>query len=670
MEYAIQILRRRPSTAFHPETCMSDRPLDLICLGRAAVDLYAQQFGSRLEDVSSFAKYLGGSSANCAYGGARLGLRTAMLARVGNEQFGNFIREEMHRIGIDTSHLSVDRDRFTALAILGIKDRETFPLLFYRKDCADMAVSASDIDPEWIGSAAALAITGTHLSTEVTRGACRGALTAASQHGLKRILDIDYRPVLWGLAEPGDGATRYVDDESTTAHLQRWLADFDLIVGTEEEFHIAGGSTDTIAALKRVRELSNAVLVCKLGPLGCTIFPRAIGESLDDGVRVQGVEVEVLNVVGAGDAFMAGFLRGYLRGESWETCATYANACGALVVSRHGCSPAIPTETELFDYLDRSSHLARPDRDARLNDLHRKTTRYPADWGTIYGLAFDHRVQFFEMAAELGVETARLPVLKNLLVKAVERGMHKAGLDGQPSAVLCDDVIGQDALNAMTGRGWWIGRPVELSGAHSLQFQHGDDLGTQLRSWPAEHIIKCLAFYHPDDDIVRRLDQEAKLRQLAEARRASGHELLIELVPTRTLPCDDATMGRALQRLYHLGIRPDWWKLPPMSPASWENIRRVVERYDPYCRGVVLLGLDAPMDSVKAGFRDAIASGVCRGFTIGRTIFATPSREWLAGRIDDEILIDRVSGNYAELIAAWRQLAGEPVGLVAAETSA
>jgi 5-dehydro-2-deoxygluconokinase len=632
---------------------MPDHPLDLICLGRAAVDLYAQQIGSRLEDVSSFAKYLGGSSGNCAYGSARLGLKSAMLTRVGNEQFGNFVVEEFQRAGVDTSHMPVDRQRFTALAILALKDRDTFPLLFYRRDCADMAICAEDVDPDWIATSQALAITGTHLSTETTQGACRAALDAARQHGLKRILDIDYRPVLWGLAEIGDGETRYVDDAETTAHLQRWIGDFDLIVGTQEEFHIAGGTTDTMAALRTVRELSDAVLVCKLGALGCTIFDGPIGASVHDGVLVEGVAVEVLNVLGAGDAFIAGFLRGYLRGEPWATCATYANACGALVVSRHGCAPAMPSETELFDYLERRYDVARPDRDERLNDLHRKTTRYPVAWGPIYGLAFDHRRQFLDMAAEAGVDPDRLPWLKQLLAGAAELGMRQAGLDGPP-AVLCDDVYGADALAAMTGRGWWIARPVEQPGSRPLRFAHGDDIGSQLRHWPAEHIIKCLVFYHPDDDISLRLDQEARLRQLFEASRVSGHELLLEVIPPQAMNADDTTLARALARLYHLGIRPDWWKLPPMHDSAWTAIEDVIARHDLHCRGVVLLGLDAPMAEMKAGFETARRHAICRGFTVGRTLFGQPSRAWLAGQLDDAGLKAAVADNYAELITAWR----------------
>lgn len=115
------------------------RNLDIICVGRAAVDLYGQQIGARLEDMGSFAKYLGGSSGNIAYGTARLGLRSAMLTRVGDEHMGRFVREEFDAAGVDTSHVITDSERLTGLVILGIKDRDTFPLIFYRNDCADMA---------------------------------------------------------------------------------------------------------------------------------------------------------------------------------------------------------------------------------------------------------------------------------------------------------------------------------------------------------------------------------------------------------------------------------------------------------------------------------------------------------------------------------------------------
>ncbi|WP_042045046.1 PfkB family carbohydrate kinase, partial [Aeromonas simiae] len=159
------------------------KKLDLICLGRVAVDLYGQQIGARLEEMGSFAKYLGGSSGNVAFGTARLGLASAMLARVGDEHMGRFLREELTRVGCDTRYLITDREHLTALVLLGIKDQETFPLIFYRENCADMALTRDDIDEAYIASARCLAITGTHLSHPKTRDAVLTALGYARQHG-------------------------------------------------------------------------------------------------------------------------------------------------------------------------------------------------------------------------------------------------------------------------------------------------------------------------------------------------------------------------------------------------------------------------------------------------------------------------------------------------------
>lgn len=334
--------------------------LDVICIGRIAVDLYGQQIGARLEDMGTFAKYLGGSSGNVAYGTAIQGLKSGMLARVGDEHMGRFLREELQRVGADTEYLITDKTRLTGLVILGIKDQDTFPLVFYRDNCADMGLTPDDIKEEYITSSRAVAVTGTHLSHPDTRAAVLKALDIARRHGLRTALDIDYRPVLWGLTSLGDGETRYVESGHVTQQLQEVLHYFDLVVGTEEEFHIAGGSTDTLTALKNVRQASKATLVCKRGPMGCVVLEGEIPDSWQQTKLHSGVRVEVLNVLGAGDAFMSGLLRGWLNDESWEQACRYANACGALVVSRHGCAPAMPTRAELDDFLSRDKEVTRP----------------------------------------------------------------------------------------------------------------------------------------------------------------------------------------------------------------------------------------------------------------------------------------------------------------------
>src|SRR6185312_4994633 len=351
--------------------------LDLITIGRSSVDLYGEQVGGRLEDMASFAKYVGGSPTNTAVGAARLGLNAAVITRVGDDHFGRFIREALAREGVDVSAVPLDPARLTALAILGIRDRETFPLLFYRRDCADMALCEADIDEAFIASARAVLISGTHLSTPEVFAASLKAARLARAAGAKVVFDIDYRPVLWGLAPLDSGENRFVADAAVTARLREAAALCDLIVGTEEEFQILGGEADVEAALHAVRAETDALLVCKRGPLGCVAFEGPVGRGFADGVARSGVEIEVFNVLGAGDAFMAGFLAAWLRGKPVATACDYANACGALVVSRHGCAPAMPTARELDHFMTHGSPTSRLREDALLEHIHWATTRRP-----------------------------------------------------------------------------------------------------------------------------------------------------------------------------------------------------------------------------------------------------------------------------------------------------
>ncbi|HSD44126.1 MAG TPA: 5-dehydro-2-deoxygluconokinase, partial [Burkholderiales bacterium] len=628
-----------------------ERTFDVICVGRAAVDLYGEQVGGRLEDMLTFAKYLGGSPANTAVGCARLGLRPAMLTRVGDEHNGRFVRETLAAEGVDVSRVATDPQRLTALVFLGIRDRNTFPLVFYRENCADMAIAPEDFDAAFVASATGLLLSGTHLSTRRTYDACRAAMRFARAAGTRIVLDVDYRPVLWGLTGLGLGEQRFIASDRVSEHLQTVVGECDLIVGTEEEIHVAGGTTDTLAALRRLRELTAATLVLKRGPMGCVAFPGAIPASLDQGVVVAGFPVEVYNVLGAGDAFMAGFLRGWLRDEPLGRCAAYANACGALVVSRHGCAPAIPSWTELEHFLAHGSPTARLRKDAALERLHRVTTR-TRRWPSLAVLAFDHRAQLEALADEHGAPRERIRDFKRLVAEGAVRG---AG-DTPGAGVILDDRYGEDVLPALTGRGLWIARPVEVPGSRPLAFEAGDDLALALRTWPGEHVAKCLVSYHPDDAPELRRAQIARLAALQSACAATSRELLVEVLPPRELPADSSTTARSLAQLYEAGIRPDWWKLPPAADArAWAESTSVIERNDRHCRGVVMLGLEADEATLRAGFEVAAQFGICKGFAVGRSIFAAPARAWFAGKASDGEVVDEVAGRYARLIGMWQR---------------
>lgn len=632
-----------------------NRDIDLACLGRLAVDLYAQQWGSRLEDARSMAKYLGGSSANLAFGVARLGLRSAMISRVGNEQMGRFLTQTLADEGCDVSQVQVDPERLTALVLLGLKDRDTFPLLFVRENCADMAIDADQIDPTFFARCRALAITGTHLSTPVTRRAAQTALAHAKAHGVVRVLDIDYRPVLWGLTPRGAGENRYVADASVTAQLQTLLPEFELLVGTEEEFFIAGGVTDDlIASLRAVRALSAATLVVKRGALGCSVIEGEIPSHIDDAPTYRGERIEVMNVLGAGDAFLSGLLASLLQGKDWAESTKVANACGAIVVSRHACSVAMPTPAELAHWFS-GTRNPKVDADQQLAHLHRVSTARP-QWSEMCVMAFDHRSQFYDLARAANAPESRIPALKKLLVQAVEQVEQSSQLQGHTGVLIDGGDYGADALASATGRGWWVGRPVELPGSRPLRFDGTRSIGSALVGWPTEQVVKCLVHYHPDDAFELRLEQEQKVLELWEATRASGNELLLEIICPRAMMAvgtEDTAALRAVKRFYNLGVKPDWWKLAPMQERGWTALQTLIAERDPYCRGAVILGLNQPIAHLAASFRSA-TNPIVKGFMVGRTMWADASLRWLKEELDDAGLIQVVAHNFGVLVDAWR----------------
>lgn len=623
------------------------KSLDVITIGRASVDLYGAQVGGRLEDMGSFQKYIGGSPTNMAAGMARLGLKSALITRVGDEHMGRFIREELAREGVETGGIVTDPDRLTALVILGIRDEAHFPLIFYRENCADMALCEEDISEPFIASARAVIATGTHLSHPRTEAAVLKALGLARKHGGRTALDIDYRPNLWGLAGHGAGEARFISSAAVTARLQASLPLFDLIVGTEEEFHIAGGTTDTIAALRAVRALTPATLVCKRGPMGAAAFSGAIPESLDAGETGPGFPIEVFNVLGAGDGFMAGLTKGWLADAPWPTALTYANACGAFAVSRHGCAPAYPSWAELQFFLARGVQTPALRQDAALEQIHWSTTRRKV-WPEVRAFAFDHRAQLEVMP---GATPARIDAFKALCLEAT-----LAVADGRPGyGLLCDNRLGRTALHRAAGQGLWIARPVEWPGSRPLTLEPeiGPDYGG-LAEWPLEHVVKVLCFAHPGDAPEMQAAQEAVLLRLFHACRRNRLEMLLEIIPSKVGPTDDATTATLISRIYDIGIYPDWWKLEPMqTDQAWANTVAAITTRDPHTQGILVLGLGASEAELAASFQLAARHPLVKGFAVGRTIHADVGQEWMAGRLDDATAIATMAANYRRLCTLW-----------------
>lgn len=614
---------------------MTDQPvLDVIAIGRSSVDLYGQQIGGRLEDMASFSKAVGGCPANIAIGTARLGLRSGLITRVGDEHMGRFIREQMQREGVATEGIRTDPARLTALVLLGVSDDRTFPLIFVRENCADAALDESDIDEGFVASAAAIVVTGTHFAQPNTAAAQRRAIAIARAHGRKVVFDVDYRPNLWGLAGHGAGEERYVRSETVTAHLQAIVPSCDLIMGTEEELHIAGGSEDTLAALRAIRTLAPAALiVCKRGPMGCVAFPGAIPADIGDGVRGPGFPVEVYNVLGAGDAFMSGFLRGWLRGETLETTCAYANACGAFAVSRLLCSPESPTFAELEHFLAHGSPHRALRRDATLNHIHHATTRRPRP-ASLRLLSIDHGAADLEpVALQCGADPARIPAFKQLAVAAclaVAQGRDGFGM-------FLDSALGRQALFEAEAKGLWIAR----------QFPHDrlDAFAENPVEWPASHVVKLIANGRPD----ARTSLDMRLPQIAQVMAvclAGRRETMIE-----ALAPEGGSAAAMLERLYAVGLKPDHWLLEAQADApGWNSIGRVIARHDPRCRGVVVIAR-----SVEAAAEMTLAARhpFVIGCVGGRAVFREALSGWLSGGLEDHGAVALMQGRFAQMVAAF-----------------
>jgi 5-dehydro-2-deoxygluconokinase len=369
---------------------------------------------------------------------------------------------------------------------------------------------------------------------------------------------------------------------------------------------------------------------------------------LEDAPTAVGERIEVFNVLGAGDAFAAGLMTGLLRGQGFLEAAKLANACGAIVVSRHACAPAMPTPAELEHWFS-GRRTPKVDADPLLAHLHRVTAPRPA-WPELNVMAFDHRSQFVDMAIAAGAPLSRLPELKRLLLQAADRTRQTRQLDGR-AGVLIDGRFGTDALAAASGRGLWIGRPVEQPGSRPLAFDGTRSLASTLIEWPREQVVKCLVHYHPDDDPMLRIAQEERLLELWEATRTSGHELLLEVIAPQS---SDEAVLRAIKRFYNLGLKPEWWKLAPMASSSWAALAALIAERDPHCRGAVILGLNQPLDAMAAAFAQA-THPIVKGFMVGRTIWGEAAAAWLRGEIDDAALVRRCAERYAALIDAWRQ---------------
>jgi 5-dehydro-2-deoxygluconokinase len=325
---------------------------DLITMGRSSIDLYANDIGAAFVDIKSFAAYVGGSPTNIAVGAQRLGLRTAVLTAVGEDPVGDFVLNFLKQEGVETRFIPRKSGRRTSAVVLGIEPPDKFPLVYYRDNCADNELTIDDVLRTPLNSCRVFEFSGTGLAREPSRSATIYAAEKAKQAGAKVVLDLDFRPNQWHDARAFGVVVRSV------------LPVVDIVLGTEDECkavtltdpaqvnvthsQISGAEVegDVGAAVQAMQRRGPRLVVVKRGERGATVFE--LGKKPQD---VPGFPVEIHNVLGAGDAFGAGFIYGLVKGWDDYKCARMGNAGGAIVVTRHGCANFMAYEAEALKFV-------------------------------------------------------------------------------------------------------------------------------------------------------------------------------------------------------------------------------------------------------------------------------------------------------------------------------
>lgn len=308
-------------------------PYEVLTMGRIGVDVYPMQVGVPLEDVETFGKWLGGTATNVAVAAARHGRRSAVISRVGADPFGTFVHNALRGYDVDDRYVTPVPGLPTPVTFCEIFPPDDFPIYFYRYPKApDLEIHGDELDLDAIAEAGIFWVTGTGLCAEPSRTSTLAALEHRDRRGVT-VLDLDYRPAFW--------ASR----EEAGEQVRRALPHVTVAVGNLDECHTAVGTRDPVEAAARLREAGVRLAIVKRGPDGVLAVD-------DTGTyEIPPMNVEVVNGLGAGDAFGGALCHGLLAGWPTEKTLHFANAAGAIVASRLACSDAMPTTAEVDDLL-------------------------------------------------------------------------------------------------------------------------------------------------------------------------------------------------------------------------------------------------------------------------------------------------------------------------------
>ncbi|KPH77875.1 MULTISPECIES: 5-dehydro-2-deoxygluconokinase [Bacillaceae] len=312
-----------------------DRNYDIIAIGRACIDLNAAEYNRPMEETMTFTKYVGGSPANIAIGSSKLGLKAGFIGKIPNDQHGNFIKQYMSEVGIDTSNMVVDQEGHKAgLTFTEIKSPEECSILMYREDVADLYLNPDEVNEDYIKQSKILLVSGTALAKSPSREAVIKAVSLARKNDVKVIFELDYRPYTWA------------SKEETAIYYSLIAEQSDVVIGTRDEYdmmeNLEEGEGNNEATVNYLFNHSPELLVIKHGVDGSYAYTKS-----GDVYRGLAYKTQVLKTFGAGDSYASAFLYAIVNGKDIETALKFGSASAAIVVSKHSSSEAMPTVEEI-----------------------------------------------------------------------------------------------------------------------------------------------------------------------------------------------------------------------------------------------------------------------------------------------------------------------------------
>jgi 5-dehydro-2-deoxygluconokinase len=613
---------------------MEPRSLDLICIGRSGVDLYADQLEVEIEEVQTFSKHVGGASASVAIGTSRLGLNVGLVSKVGKEPLGKFILKALREENVNTDYVGVDSDRLTGLSIFGIESSDQFSSICYRKDCAGMVLSLEDIPKGFFEKTKAVLLTGSHFSNPEIAQYSKEIARMAHEAQAQVILDIDYTSSLWKSAQLIDSEEYYEESLNSEVYdaIHEVFPFCNLIIGSQKELLLATNTRYLQTAIEVLQRRTKACVIEKNIEQGCCAYL-----SSDSAKKHEGFAVNVFNTLGVKNAFLSGFLRGWIESKSIEESMSWGNACGAIVASRKNSYLEMPYEEELQEFFRNQQTVSK------LQPVHRQimVANKLKKSKPCCLITFDHRDFFDQYLRNSEASFKDVEEFKALLAQSVI-SLQERYSELCIGAVV-DQKYGTKASLCLRNSNIWQARCIEQVNVKGISFIDKQESYALVKQWPSYCTVKALV---KRTSSATHIQEVAALKNLYKACCEYGNPLIIEIVSQADQEQED--LLNAMKLYYEKGIYPSYWKLPLIREMSfWNNCQNIIEEYDPYNQGILVLGEGKTANQLSNAFSSILDNSMVNGVALGRCFWEDLADKFLCKQINYSQINEEIHKRFA-----------------------